>query len=103
MLQSLPRYLRVEAALVELVRAQDLHVHLHMPQGLLEGFEEVLGVGDVATLRVRDTREAVAEVALETLRDARSDLAQGVYRVRVEHEAHLFAFRSEGVRDRFAN
>src|SRR5918997_1461639 len=59
-LQRFPRHLRVEAALVELVRAQDLDLYLHAPQGLLEGTEGVLGVGVVATLRVRDAREAVA-------------------------------------------
>src|SRR5918998_6160035 len=102
-LQRFPRHLRVEAALVELVRAQDLDLYLHAPQGLLEGTEEVLGVGVVAALQVRDAREAVAEVPLVVFGDAGGDLAQGVYRVRVEHEAHRFAFRLEGVHDRLAD
>src|SRR5215217_4312592 len=103
MLQRFPRYPRIEAAFVELVRAQDLDVYLHSPQGLLEGFEEVFGVGGVATLRVRDAREAVAEVPLEALGDAGGDLAQGVNRVRVEHEACLFTPGLKGVSDRLAD
>src|SRR3712207_6855019 len=47
-LDGLARHVGVDAALVELVRTQHLYVHLHLAQRLLEGSEEVLGVGDVA-------------------------------------------------------
>src|SRR5918998_4287429 len=93
-LQRLPRHLRVEAQLVELVRPENLDVHLHTLQGLLEGAQKVLGVGLVATFGVRDAREAVADVALEVRGDAGGYLAQGIYRVRVEEETHLFATSS---------
>jgi hypothetical protein len=68
--EGFPGHLRIDAVLVELVRAEDLDVHLHLAQRLLEGGEEVLGVGDVAALGVGDAREAVPHKLLEALRDA---------------------------------
>src|SRR5918997_379411 len=63
----------------------------------------MLGVRGVATLGIGDVREAVTEVTLILLGYAGRDLAQRVYRIRVEHEADLFASRLERVYDRLAD
>src|SRR5215207_1225410 len=63
----------------------------------------MLGVGDVATLGVRDVREAVADVFLVALGDAWGYLTQRVDRVRVKDETDLFAALPQSVRDRFGD
>src|SRR4051812_26488919 len=93
----------IDAALVQLVRADDLHVHLHLPERLLERREEVLGVRDVAAFGVGYVREAVADVPLVALRDTGGDLAQRVYGVGVENETDLFAARPQDVRHGLGN
>src|SRR5215218_9415924 len=85
------------------MRTEDLDIHLHLPERFLEGNEEVLGVGDVATLGVRNVREAVADVFFVALGDARRYLAQRVDRVRVEDKANLFATLPQSVRHRLGD
>jgi hypothetical protein len=85
------------------VRAQDLNVYLHALQCLLERAEEVLGVGVVAAFGVRDAGEAVADIALEVSRDAGGDLAQRIYRVRVEDETDFRTPGFKGVDDRLGD
>src|SRR5918994_2419547 len=93
----------VDALLVQLVRAEHLYIHLHLGKRLLERHEKVLGVGDVAALGVRYVREAVADVVLVSIGDARGYLAQRVDRVRVEDETDLLATLPKGVRHRLGD
>ncbi len=97
--KSLARDVRVDAALVELVRPQDLYLHAHLAQRLLERRQKVLGIRDVASLRVRDARETLADELLVALGDSGRDLAQRVDRVGVEDESDLVAALPERVRD----
>src|SRR5215212_1089126 len=85
------------------MRTEDLDIHFHLPERLLEGNEEVLGVGDVATLGVWYVRKAVADVFLVAFGDAGGYLAQWIDGVRVEYKANLLAALAQSVRHRLGD